>query len=340
MAAREIAKSTQSAPTGGDNLEVRWFDAWDSVLDQALRELPEMRNCPHELFRLLMTSPSPVEKRSALVCDRGRPVAVVGLRRRMWHWELATRGVVASCAMPALPEFLYPALAALRVHLWVYHQNSPPPDGFAQTVVPIQTYCLDCKSDFEAYWKESGLIRSIKRSRRLGERFTFEVDAPGSAVWAIRDWAARWLHSPACISASDFLVAAEYLQARKLLHSFWLLDEGRPVAARIMHVDGDGLVLACTSYLEEYRQHGVGVGLFEKSSQWATKAGYATVNLGGWHDYKAQWAPEGETIWTFSVVPKHVPLAKRVARACRVRIAAARRKFFAARQEPTFGDTT
>jgi GNAT superfamily N-acetyltransferase len=266
-------------------------------------------------------------------------VAVVGVRRRSRHWELATRGVVAYCAMPALPKFLYPALAALRVDLWVYYQNRPPPDRFAQTVDTMQTYRLDCKTDFEAHWKQTGLIRSIKRSRRLAERFTFEVDAPGSAAWAIRDWAAKWKHSPASVSAPDFLVAAEYLQARKLLHSFWLLDESTPVAGRIMYVDGDDLVLACTSYLEEYRQLGVGVRLFEQSSQWAARAGYATINLGGGHDYKAQWAPQGETIWTFNVAPNYVYLAKRVAWACRAGLAAARTKFFARPQEPTLGET-
>jgi len=309
------------------------------VLDEALRELPEMENCPHELFRLLMSNPSPVAKKSVLVCNRGRPVAVVGLRRRERHWELATRGVVSYCLAPALPEFLYPALAALRVDLWVYWQNRPPPDRVAHTVTPVQTYRLDCKTDFEAYWKQTGLIRSIRRSRRVAERFTFEVDSPRSAAWTIRHWADRWKDVSASVSAPDFLVTAEYLQASHRLHSFCLLEEGTPVSGRIMFVDGDGLVLACTSYLEEYRQLGVGIRLFDQSSQWATKAGYATISLGGGDAYKAQWAPQGETIWTFNIAPNHIYLAKRVAWACRKSLAAARTKFFDGPQEPTLGDT-
>lgn len=339
MATRDVLTSTRSTWTRGGKLETRWFEAWHPVLDEALRELPEMENCPHELFRLLMASPSPIEKRSVLVCNRGRPVAVVGLRRRERHWELATRGVVAFCPMPALPEFLYSALAALRVDLWVYFQNSPPPERFARLVTPIQTYRLDCKTDLEAYWKHTGLIRTIKRSRRLAERFTFEVDSPKSAAWTIRHWADTWKGSPATISAPDFLVAVEYLRARNLLHSFCLLDEGTPVAGRIMYVYGDSLVLACTSYLEEYRQVGVGIRLFDQSSQWAAKAGYTAVNLGGGHEYKAGWAPQGERIWTFNIAPNHIYLAKQVARACRAGLAAARTKFFAGPHEPTSGNT-
>jgi hypothetical protein len=79
------------------------------------------------------------------------------------------------------------------------------------------------------------------------------------------------------------------------------------VAGRIMYVDSGNLVLACTSYADEYRQLGVGIRLFDQSSQRATKTGYAGINLGGGHTYKAQWAPEGEKIWSFNIAPSHYP---------------------------------
>ena len=62
-------------------LRVDWFDTWQPVLDEALRELPEMESCSHELYRLLMENAANQRKVTALVTEQGQPVAVAGLRR-------------------------------------------------------------------------------------------------------------------------------------------------------------------------------------------------------------------------------------------------------------------
>lgn len=66
-------------------LTVRWLDGWNSVLDRALDELPDSKDCPQELLAALVRNPSRARKCVALVARGGRPVAVVALRRTGIH---------------------------------------------------------------------------------------------------------------------------------------------------------------------------------------------------------------------------------------------------------------
>ncbi|HWO93739.1 MAG TPA: hypothetical protein VNL92_03155, partial [Dehalococcoidia bacterium] len=101
-------------------LRVRWFDAWHPELDKALATLPEMPTCPHELFRMLMQNPIGARKQTALVTEDGRPVAVVGLRRKHRHWEPVPQDPSPRAVAPAAPGFLVPALRALDRDIWVW----------------------------------------------------------------------------------------------------------------------------------------------------------------------------------------------------------------------------
>jgi len=107
-------------------LHVEWFDRWYDVLDNALRELPEMENCPHDLFRLTMQSPSSTRKRIALVVDGARPVAVVGLRQEGKHWISAMQDVVPGVIAPARDGFLTRSLRALRVDVRIGDRSALP----------------------------------------------------------------------------------------------------------------------------------------------------------------------------------------------------------------------
>jgi ribosomal protein S18 acetylase RimI-like enzyme len=107
-------------------LHVRWFDDWCTVLDNALRELPEMENCPHDQFRLTMQSPSSARKRIALVVDGARAMAVVGLRQEGKHWVPAMQGIVPGAIAPARDGFLSRSLRALRVHVKIEDRSALP----------------------------------------------------------------------------------------------------------------------------------------------------------------------------------------------------------------------
>jgi len=107
-------------------LHVKWFDDWCTVLDNALRELPEMENCPHDRFRLTMQSPSSTRKRIALVVDGARPMAVVGLRQEGKHWVPAMQGIVSGAIAPAREGYLYRSLKALRVDVRIGGRSALP----------------------------------------------------------------------------------------------------------------------------------------------------------------------------------------------------------------------
>jgi ribosomal protein S18 acetylase RimI-like enzyme len=95
-------------------LRVVWFDDWDAVLDNALRELPEMPNCPHDLYRMTMQEPSFTRKRIALVLRDRTPLAVVGLRENGDHWIPVMQGTIPGAIAPARDGFLLRALRALK----------------------------------------------------------------------------------------------------------------------------------------------------------------------------------------------------------------------------------
>jgi len=111
-------------------LHVAWYDGWCTVLDNALRELPEMENCPHELFRLTMQSPSSTRKRTALVTEGDGAVAVVGLRQEGKHWVPLMQGIVPGAIAPARDGFLSRSLRALRVNVR-FEDRSALPAGLA-----------------------------------------------------------------------------------------------------------------------------------------------------------------------------------------------------------------
>jgi len=107
-------------------LHVIWYDTWATVLDNALYELPEMENCPHDLFRLIMQNPSSARKRAALVIEGNAPVAVVGLRQEGKHWVPAMQGIVPGAIGPARDGFLSRSLRALRVNVRIEDRSASP----------------------------------------------------------------------------------------------------------------------------------------------------------------------------------------------------------------------
>ena len=46
-----------------NKLDVAWFDDWHPALDEALKSLPELDTCSHELFRLLIQNRSAAPKK-------------------------------------------------------------------------------------------------------------------------------------------------------------------------------------------------------------------------------------------------------------------------------------
>jgi hypothetical protein len=287
-------------------LQVAWFDDWRTVLDNALRELPEMENCPHELFRMIMQNPSSTRKRTALVMEGEGPVAVIGLRERGRCWLPAIQGIIPESIAPARDGYLFPALKALGVDVRIAGWPTPPPTSIpTRNATSVPVFSIDCQGDFEQYWRKSGYLRNIRVARSRTEGFTFEVDRPGSAALIIASWAEKWRDHPEqqTIIASDLIVAADYLQQRNRWHSFLLLDGDAPVAGVSGPVHGNDLVYTINIRDNRHDWHRVGTRIIDLIFQWAAEHGVSKFDLGGWYPYKAKWGPQDREDWDFRICP-------------------------------------
>ncbi|MFN8558312.1 MAG: GNAT family N-acetyltransferase [Dehalococcoidia bacterium] len=291
---------------------MQWFEPWHSLLDDALQEVPEMETCPHELFRRLMLNPSHGTKRAALITDGGRPVAVAGLRRERWHWEPVGNGASPRSVMPVQDGYLWPALAALGVDVRISATQERPPTHLVRHLGSIPVYKMNCKADYEQYWRKSGNIKAIRPARSRTQQYKFIVDAPGSVAWVIERWADKWKQHPAgeTSNARDKLLAAEFYFQNNQLHTYLLMDEDVPVAGNIFFVHRDELLWHTTYMAEEYKWQRVGTRCLELTFRWASEAGYHQVDLGGGHRYKEDWAPQDGEEWSFNVCPAHLDFLK------------------------------
>ena len=88
------------------HLRVTWFDDWHDDLDDALNELPELRDCPRQLFRMLHENPTGERKRTALITEHGTPVALLSLRDRGQSWVPVTHFLLPGVVFPTKPGYL------------------------------------------------------------------------------------------------------------------------------------------------------------------------------------------------------------------------------------------
>ncbi len=285
---------------------VGWFDRWYDVLDNALFELPEMKDCPHELFRLVVQNPSSTRKRVALVMDRDRPLAVVGLREKGRYWVPVMQEIIPAAIAPARDGHLFRALEALRTDVRIAGWPTEPPTGSpVRNPISVPVFKIDCRGDFEKHWRKSTHARDVRLARRRTEAFTFEVDRPGSAELIIAKWEERWRDHPdqQTITASDLILAAEYLQQRGRWHSFLILDGDVPAAGAGCFATADELMYAVNIRDTTYDSHSVGTRLTDLMVGWAADHGFAKFDLGGWYPYKARWGPQDGERWEFRICP-------------------------------------
>jgi len=303
-------------------LKVEWFEPWADVVDQALAGLAESENCPHALLAQLMNGPTRTRKRTAVVTEKGDPIAVIGLRSRKHFWEpVFSASVCPRAKMPARDGMLFPAFAALDVDIWMggWEDSPTPPLPDVRSAFSLPMYKVDCRVGPDAHWRRSGNARAIEIGRSRTKGFTLEVNGTEATEWVIGNWDRQWRSHPSqettCVE--DQLIAAHYFQPRGLLHSFRLLDGTNPVAGYIGTVYRNELVLVCGFRAPAFERRSVGVRLFDLVVAWATDAGFSKVDIGGGHAYKAKWAPEDGQRWYFNVCPTRVYLAKSAVRGAR-----------------------
>jgi hypothetical protein len=310
-----LLPSTRSNGTR-PRLRTHWFDGWRGALDDALALLPENGACSHELFRILAANGSRARKRLALVTEADTPIAVVSLRRRNYHWDLVTEGVVPSAFPPCVPGREIDALAALGLFVWVNEWERPVPESrFVRFVQYEQIFRVSTRVDFDAFWHQHGNTKAIKKARKRCERLgrvELEVDDPEAAMWTIDRWERAWAGDPwaETVAASDIRAAVAYLAQHQQHHALRLLIGGRPVAGLNAIARGDALVMGNTGRDPEFDGAGTGVHLDELFYRWAACSPYQRVDLGGGFDYKARWSDPDGIRARFSIAPTHLAVAR------------------------------
>jgi hypothetical protein len=300
-------------------LRVDWFEQWHDDLADALREMPEMLTCPHELYRQLIEVPGPLPKRVALVSDRSVPVAVIALRRETNYWLPVTTWVAPGSVVPHCAGYLVPAFAALRTPVRVawWRQDQPPPvSACAQMTARIPTHKLPCQSDFEAYWKESGQLKNILRARRKCDALRVVVNYPGANEWAITGWGRKWAPPglPEATDMRDKLTAVRYWEPRQRVISVSLLDGERIAASGNVFVHGREIVGLTNFRDPEYDALGVGHRLFDAIQWCGREQGFEKLDFGGALEYKGRYAPEDGARWQLTFAPDSID-ARRLGRA-------------------------
>jgi hypothetical protein len=63
---------------------------------------------------------------------------------------------------------------------------------------------------------------------------------------------------------------------------------------------------------KRYDWHCVGTRILDLVTQWAAEHGFAKLDIGGWYDYKAKWAPQDGERWDFRICPLRQHLREQV----------------------------
>jgi hypothetical protein len=300
------------APFNG--LKVKWFDGWHPVFDEALKYLPEIETCPHELFRLLITNPDSAPKKTVLVTKQGTPVAIVPLRMLGRHTYEVPTWMIPGVVFPAKRGFLVPALEALGIEVWVtwrQMEGLPTSSSLIRNLIITPLHVIQYSNNYESYWRDTGNYKNIKQCRNRCKEFEVTINSPGSVEWTIRNAANKWRNNPEATTyiiedwaVSDWIVAAKYLERREKHYTLLLLDHGTPIGGSTIIAHGKNAIGGLIYRDSEYNWYGIGARLLDLCISFAAEAGFETFDLGGMADYKRRWAPLVRELLRFNLCPE------------------------------------
>jgi hypothetical protein len=259
----------------------------------------------------LVKNPDYTQKQTALVMDRGEPVAVAAVRHHKTHFEPITQWLTPGLIFPVKPGYLPRVLDFLGVDLWVgWWRLGAAPTGMKKLRSSAQTntYRFDLSQDVEAYWRKTGHFKSVRLYRNRCKGYDLGINLPGAREWTIRNWAAKWHHTSESpmIGLNDRLLVSEYLENAGRYFTFTLSDNDEFIAGATISIHKDDMVAGVNFRNLDYDKHGVGNFIIEHTFLWGADAGYKIFDLGGGHAYKAHWAPEEGQHWLINVSPNYV----------------------------------
>jgi hypothetical protein len=299
-------------------LRVTWFDDWHSDLDDALNELPEQRDCPSQLFRMLHENPTGERKRTALITEHGTPVALLSLRDRGQSWVPVTHFLLPGDVFPTKPGYLIRSLETLGLNIWVAWwrvEGKPPHSRFTRSLESTPTFKMSLSEDFEAYWQSKKHLKTVRTMRKRCRDFDIAINAPGATDWTIRNYEKKWglanYDEQTCIS--DRLLVAKYLEQKDRIVTFIIKDSQKPICGSTLFEHNNELVGVYSYRESEYDWHGVGHYVLDHIFHWAAEQGYKKFDMGGdYPHHKKRWAPQDGQKFTFNICPGYKYYAKQI----------------------------
>ncbi len=282
------------------DLAVTQFKSWSSVIEDAVRDLPEDPRCPADLYLSLLELNMSRDGLTAVVACQDSPVAVIGLQREgRVRWYNIMNWLIPGfvCATAGRGDIL-PAFAAVRKEVLVgwWRMSTPPsivhPRSNRQVVSTIPVHRVTV-ADAESHWRQSSTWRSIRRSRRRCADLDIALDEPGDAQWIIRSAAEKWQGADAVDDVSTLLKVevARWTQAHGRTRTITIRAAGGPLAGQVCDVSSDDLVMTHNYRDGHTSSLPTGVVVMHEAFVLAGDLAKVMVDIGVEDDYKRGWAP-------------------------------------------------
>ena len=298
-------------------VELHSFNTWCRTLDEAVKFLPEDSDWPHELYILLVEQVPLRKKRIVMWTEGDTPIGVVAfVQNVVGNWEPVTQWIVPGLIGPVASTPLGDLLVRLpfRTHIaWWRMDDSIPQGGNVREVKETPTYGMSCSTDFEAFWKQTGLLRTVRKARNRCEKLTIAINAPGAIDWVIERSENHWRvveGQPLSWQLPLKIMVAKYLEAQGKHITLTLQDGTKFVSGEAILVHRREMVAVHAFRDRDYDDMAVGTRSLELAFQWARDNGLVGVDIGGGYDhYKKRWAPMGGSKAKLLISPT-IPYAK------------------------------
>jgi|CXWL01.1.fsa_nt_gi hypothetical protein len=281
---------------------VLWFNAWTSELDAALTALPAPAGCSRDHYRVL-TEPTGVAKRHALVLDNEAPIAVVSLRKRNRYWEPVTYQCLPGVIAPAIDSSaLGRAINALGVEVRVGGGLGPEVQELNPRIAfHYEAHRVDLRGDYQAYWRKRRQrhLWAVRRARSKCEHGTQRLDGESDLDWAVDMWSRNWANDPEneIVVARDrrnfwnAISSVEPSENAWTPHVLQLSLDGRRAAAAVLLCQGDTVTFQCTARDLAFDEFSAGTRVLDLAIEWAAEQGFSWFDLGGGGSNKHHWGP-------------------------------------------------
>jgi len=272
-----------------------------------LAAVDELAAAQDEVSRMIhrqLAEPTGVAKRNILVLHAAEPVLATTLRLRAHFWEPATMTCAPFLELPHRRGHLEEALTAAghEVMIPAYFGDSTAFRHSGRR--PLDIYAMPLQAEFRSYWSEN-TWRSVVKTRNKTADLAVAVDDPAALSFLVDQWLQMWGEDPSDETgvADDLRAIWPELLARGRLRTVTLVADGRPVAGYAMGTQANTAIGLITARDRSWTRGSLGIRVLVEAMQAARAAGFESLELGGYFEYKQRFAPVSETRYTIHLRP-------------------------------------